>query len=99
MDKKRHHAPHAQEGRFTYDSVQDARSLSKYLQALKEGFEAGHIAFSRTDQELTLSPSGLIGFSVEAKGKEGRMKLTLKFTWRESDDSLPKDLDALEISI
>ena len=96
--KHKNHAS-SQEGKFTYDSLQDTQSLAKYLQTLKEGFEAGSITFTRKDLDLTLSPSGLVGFFVEAKGKEGRMKLTLKFTWRESDDIQTKDVDALEISI
>ncbi len=99
MHSKHKHPAPSQEGKFTYDSVQDTQSLAKYLQTLKEGFEAGRITFTRKDLDLTLSPSGLVGFFVEAKGKEGRMKLTLKFTWRESDDIQTKDVDALEISI
>lgn len=99
MDKKHKHTVPAQEGKFVYDSVQDTQTLAKYLQALKEGFEAGSITFSRKDLDFTLSPSGLIGFFVEAKGKEGRMKLTLKFSWRESEETETRDLDTLEISI
>ena len=99
MDRKHKHPEPFPEGKFVYDSVQDARALSKYLQALKEGFEAGNITFSRKDLECTLSPAGLIGFFVEAKAKEGRMKLTLKFSWRESEETPGKDADALEISL
>jgi amphi-Trp domain-containing protein len=86
----------AREGKFLYDSVQDAKTLAKYLRAIQEGFEAGRICLSRKDLALTLSPAGLIGFAVEAKAKEGRMKLTLKFSWRESEDDegpAPDDLD------
>jgi len=99
MDKKHKHTEPSREGKFVYDSVQDADALLKYLQALKEGFEAGSITFSRKDLDFTLSPTGLIGFFVEAKSKEGRMKLTLKFSWRESEEAHDRDSDALEISI
>lgn len=99
MDTMHKHAEPSREGKFVYDSVQDAQTLMKYLQAIKEGFESGSITFSRKDLDFTLSPSGLIGFFVEAKAKEGRMKLTLKFSWRESEETLDKDVDALEISI
>lgn len=97
MDKKRKLREQAREGKFAYDSVQDAKSLAKYLRAMEEGFKSGRICLSRKDQALTLSPSGLIGFAVEAKATDGRMRLTLKFSWRESEDD-GHDPDELEIS-
>lgn len=87
----------ASEGKFSYEAVEDAASLVKYLQALTDGFASGSMRFSRKDLDMVLTPKGLIGFAVEAKGKDGRMKLALKFAWRESVEAKePKD-DTLSI--
>lgn len=71
------------ESRFKFESVQDADSLRRYLEALTVGFASGDIRFSSRDGEVALHPRGMIGFLVEAKSSGGRMKLHLKFSWRE----------------
>lgn len=96
-DKDKDDTP-AREGKFSYESVQDAQSLVKYLQALTDGFAKGNMRFSRKDMELNLTPSGLIGFGVDAKAKDGRMKLNLKFTWRESVEDRQDQDDVLTIT-
>ncbi|WP_243362271.1 amphi-Trp domain-containing protein [Fundidesulfovibrio terrae] len=88
----------AREGKFFYESVQDAKTLVEYLRALTDGFEKGEMRFSRKDLDMTLSPKGLIGFAVEAKAKEGRMKLALKFAWREAVADPERDTDNLVIT-
>ncbi len=74
------------ESQFKYDSVQDAATLKRYLDAVNAGFAKGAIRFAWKDEEIVLHPSGLIGFSVEARSKGGRMNLCLNFAWRESPD-------------
>jgi amphi-Trp domain-containing protein len=91
-------AQKGREGKFSHDSVQDASTLAAHLQALRDGFESGRLVFSRKDAEIVLSPSGLIGFSVEAKAKDGRMNLTLKFNWREASPGSAEDGAAMSIS-
>lgn len=97
MDKHGLSLKTAHEGKFSYESVQDVQSLTEYLRALIRGFESGTMRFSRKDMELAMSPKGLIGFAVEAKGKDGRMKLALKFSWREDVSGKEPRRDALEI--
>ncbi|MEA4858104.1 MAG: amphi-Trp domain-containing protein [Solidesulfovibrio sp.] len=71
------------ETRFKYESVQDAQTLARYLEAVTAGFAAGELRFSSREGEVALHPGGVIGFLVEAKSMGGRMKLHLKFSWRE----------------
>ncbi|MFZ5426610.1 MAG: amphi-Trp domain-containing protein [Thermodesulfobacteriota bacterium] len=97
MDKKDACAP-PNEGKFSYESVQDAKTLVEYLRALTDGFEKGTMRFSRKDMELALSPKGLIGFAVEAKAKDGRMKLALKFAWREAVEEKEPESDTFVIT-
>ncbi len=81
-----------QEGRFTYESLQDAETIAKYLQSLIEGFEKGNIALKSDQEELMLHPEGMITFSVRAKKKKNeKTKLTLKISWKQTgnpDNSL-----------
>jgi len=83
------------ESRFKYESVQDTETLHRYLEALTNGFSTGEIRFSSRDGEVAMQPQGLIGFVVEAKSTGGRMKLHLKFSWREGEEEAtgPDTLD------
>lgn len=85
------------ESRFKYESVQDTETLGRYLRALTAGFAAGDIRFASRDGEVAMHPQGLIGFTVEAKSTGGRLKLHLKFSWREDDQDQPGN-DTLEIA-
>jgi len=88
MDKKDSKGQHpAHEGKFTHESVQDTASLAEYLEALAKGFANEEMRFSRKDLEMLLHPKGLVTFMLEAKSKQGRMKLSLKFSWRERSES------------
>jgi amphi-Trp domain-containing protein len=82
------------ESRFKYESAQDTDSLHRYLEALTAGFASGDIRFSSRDGEVALHPRGMIGFLIEAKSSGGRMKLHLKFSWREgaTDDETADSL-------
>ncbi len=71
------------ETRFKYESVQDAETLKRYLEAVTAGFAAGELRFSSREGELALHPKGMVGFLIEARSTGGRMKLHLKFSWRE----------------
>ena len=85
------------ESRFKYESVQDTESLRRYLEALTAGFASGDIRFSSRDGEVALHPRGMIGFLIEAKSSGGRMKLQLKFSWREGGAET-EDEDSLTIA-
>lgn len=98
MDKTEKRDHPASEGKFSFESVQDVHTLVEYLRALADGFEKGSMRFARKDLELVLAPKGLIGFAVEARAWEGRMKLGLKFAWRESVETKETEEDILVIS-
>ena len=85
------------ESRFKFESVQDAETLGRYLEALTAGFAAGEIRFASREGEVILHPAGVVGFLVEAKSMGGRMKLHLKFSWREGAEE-DQGEDALTIT-
>lgn len=69
--------------RFKHESLQDAESIIKYLEALILGFSNGAIRFSYDDNEFLINPQGLVNLEVEAKRKSEDVKLSLKFKWSE----------------
>ena len=78
---------------FRHESLQDRESLVAYLEALTNGFRDGTLTFCADDESITLNPEGLIQFDVSASRKRDRLRLALKFTWKDADDSdRPADL-------
>lgn len=75
--------PVRRDGKFEHESAQDARSLAEYLEALSRGFLEGRMRFSSAGTTIEMHPTGLVTFAVEAKAQKGRMKLALRFSWRE----------------
>lgn len=74
----------AHDGKFEFDSVQDEKSIQAFLAALAEGFGKGKVTLVSEGEEIVLSPSPLMGFSVKAKRKDGESKLTIKVAWKDS---------------
>ena len=69
--------------RFKHESLQDTKSIVKYLDALGVGFSNGAIKFSYDDREFVINPQGLVNLEVEARRKHEEIKLNLKFKWSE----------------
>ncbi|HLT38758.1 MAG TPA: amphi-Trp domain-containing protein [Enhygromyxa sp.] len=80
---------------FRHESVQDRRSIVKYLQALTAGIENGHLELGTSEHMLELEPGGLLELEVLAKRKAGKVKLVVKLHWREHDDE--QTSEALQI--
>jgi len=68
---------------FKHESLQDTNSIIKYLEALSAGFEGGKIILGSKDKTLMLHPHGLLKMVVKAKKKSDRVRLILKFTWKD----------------
>ena len=85
--------------RFKHESLEDSKTIVKYLKALQEGFEQESIMFTSDSRQLVINPCGLINMEVEAKRKGDDIKLTLQFRWSEQDnketDKQPLDIKAL----
>ncbi|MCR4317767.1 MAG: amphi-Trp domain-containing protein [Planctomycetes bacterium] len=74
---------------FSHESLQDAKSISKYLGALMEGFESGSIELGSAEQTMVLKPQGLLDFEIRAKKSGSRSRVSLKLSWREDSDKKP----------
>lgn len=71
--------------RFKHESIQEPASIVKYLKALCDGFAQEAVTFSSEDQSLVLKPKGMINLEVDAKSKDGEMKLAIKLRWRDKE--------------
>jgi amphi-Trp domain-containing protein len=68
---------------FKHESLQDCDSIVKYFNALGEGFCNGTLTFSTDSKRLLLKPHGLIRLEVEARRRDGQVKVNLQFRWSE----------------
>jgi amphi-Trp domain-containing protein len=70
-------------GSFEYESYQDLDTIQKFFESLNQGFAKERIIFSSGDDIIELEPKNLLRFSVQAKKKEDKTKLSIKISWKE----------------
>jgi amphi-Trp domain-containing protein len=70
--------------RFEHESIQDKHSIQQFFLTLVDGIENGRVTLSAEKDQALLTPAELIRFSIKAKKKTGKSKLTLKLTWKDS---------------
>jgi amphi-Trp domain-containing protein len=73
---------------FEHDSLQDPRSVARYLNAIREGIEAGRLSFTQDGEEISFFPQEVMHLEVKAKKKDGKAKLSIRITWRETDGEI-----------
>jgi amphi-Trp domain-containing protein len=72
---------------FQHESIQDRDSIIRYLRAITDGLDKGHLELGAEGEQLVLDPRGLIALEIKAKRKSGRVRLGLKFEWRENGEN------------
>ena len=72
---------------FQHESAQDRKSIVSYLQALSEGFANGSLTLSDQTGEIVLRPHGLVRLEITAHQKRDRTRMTVRFDWKEEEDS------------
>ncbi len=70
-------------GSFEYASYQDLETIQKFLESLNQGFAKERIVLSSGDDTIELEPKNLLRFSVRAKKKEDKTKLSIRISWKE----------------
>ena len=76
----------SQDEKFEFESVQDCRTIQKYLQALQDGFDQGRLVLSADGAEIVLHPAGYVKFEVTVKKKGPENKLAIKVGWKDRGD-------------
>ena len=74
------------------------RWIARYLKAIEEGFANGSLTLRGKEGTIVLEPDGLIGLTVRASRKRGRMQLSFKVNWKTKDRPKKGKPDTLVIS-
>jgi amphi-Trp domain-containing protein len=83
----------AQDEQFEHESLQDTESIGRYLSALIDGFQSGRISLSSDGSEMVLTPDHLLQFSVKARKKGAKNKLSIKIQWKEQKLKISREND------
>jgi amphi-Trp domain-containing protein len=70
---------------FKHETLQECGAISEYLKVLNEGFETGQLVFRNEKEQIILRPDGMVQMEVKAKKKDRKIKLSLKFYWKEKE--------------
>jgi len=66
---------------FEFSSFAEPSIIAEYLESLARAIKEGSVRLSSGQDEICLMPEDAIELDIEAKKKEGKSKLTLKFAW------------------
>jgi len=83
--------------KFVFESMQDAESIRKYLQAVMDGLQKGRLVVAAGREQFELRPSELLTFTVKARRRGGSGRLSLAISWRCPDEDAPKAGETLKI--
>jgi amphi-Trp domain-containing protein len=72
--------------KFSYDSIQDVSSVRRYPKSLIRSIDEGKISLSSEEESIDLKPKGLLHFSIEARKKGSKNKLTLELRWTDKKE-------------
>lgn len=67
---------------FRHDSLQDAKSISKILDAVTKGIAKGKLVFSDEDDKIILEPDGLLELKVKASREGDRQRVNIRINWQ-----------------
>ncbi|MEG3637866.1 amphi-Trp domain-containing protein [Magnetococcus sp. PR-3] len=71
---------------FTHKSLQDSKQVKKVLRALLKGVEEGTLTFGQGEDEVQLTPEGVMQMKVSASRDQGKQKMTLRLSWQEQEN-------------
>jgi amphi-Trp domain-containing protein len=83
---------------FNHESLQDSKTIIKYLKAINDGISKGALSFADDSNEITLTPSGVIRLKVNVLSQGNTRELQIQFSWKESDTDVIEDPGTLVIS-
>jgi amphi-Trp domain-containing protein len=86
------------ENLFNHESLQDRKTIIKYLKAISDGISKGALSFADDSSEITLTPNGVIRLKVNVLRQDSTRELQILFNWKESDDNEAEDPGTLVIS-
>lgn len=86
------------EGKFEFDSIQDADSIKDFFGSLMRCFENKRIILNNGTEEIIMHPGPLLHFEVKAKRKGLESKISIKIEWTDSKRETKSTSQAIAIS-
>ena len=83
---------------FTHESLQDRKTIIKYLKTISDGISKGALSFADDANEITLTPDGIIRLKVNVLKQNNERELQIAFNWKEQDAFDTEDAGTLMIS-
>ena len=83
---------------FSHESLQNRKTIIKYLKAINEGIAKGALSFADDTGEITLIPDGVIRLKVNVLKQDNTRELQISFNWKEKDSKKTCDPGTLTIS-
>ncbi|WP_031435391.1 amphi-Trp domain-containing protein [Methylomarinum vadi] len=73
---------------FQHESIQDAKTIQKILNAISEGIGKGELQFSDEDDEIVFHPEGLMQLKVSAAQDGNQQRFNIKVSWQLDSEKL-----------
>jgi len=83
---------------FNHESLQDRKTIVKYLKTINDGITKGALSFADDSNEITLTPDGVIRLKVKVLRQNNQRELQVLFNWKEPDIEEVEDPGTLVIS-
>jgi amphi-Trp domain-containing protein len=83
--------------KFVFESVQDAQSVRKYLEAVIDGLDKGQLTVAAGKEQFVLKPTELLTFTVKARKRGGSGRLSLAIAWRCPEEESSRAGETLKI--
>lgn len=83
---------------FDHESLQDRKSIKKYLKVIMDGLSKGVITFSDGATNTTLEPDGLVAFRVAVSDDRGQKNLAISINWKDADGDESTGAQPLQIT-
>ena len=81
---------------FRHESLQNRDSIQAILNALTEGIAKGKVTFSDDDDNISMTPDGLLNLKLTVSQEENRNRINLRITW---EDRKKKTLKKSRLSV
>jgi amphi-Trp domain-containing protein len=83
---------------FRHESLQDRASVQAILKAITQGIAKGRLTLSDDDDEMVLSPDGLLQLKLTATQDSDRHRINLRISWQ-AEEGKSRQGGALKVKV
>ncbi|MDQ6996948.1 MAG: amphi-Trp domain-containing protein [Mariprofundus sp.] len=71
---------------FRHESLQDGKTIRKLLASITDGLGNGKLTFSDGDDQMIMTPEGLLHLKLSASKEEGRNRVSIRLSWQDQTE-------------